>query len=408
MARFRYKAVDRTGKAVSDVIVADHPDQANARLASRGLTPVSLKVERSKSVDSAHASTGQGGRVTDEELILFTTQMSTMLRAGVPILRVLEILESEVQNRRLKHVCANLVRDVRGGKPLSRALKCHRDVFPSLYINMITAGELSGTLPQVLDRLIYVITHESKVRSEIRAVLQYPLMVVVVLIGSLGILLTTVVPRFAGVYRNAGITLPLPTRICITMSDFLRQQWLWLFIGIVALGIVGVFVWRTEAGRLQMDRFCLAIPYVGTVLIKSALSRFASIFSILQASGVGMIESIDILSGTLGNRALMREFSRIQKQVEEGRGLSRPLSAARFFTPMFVSMVAIGEETGKLDEMLREVATHYDAEVEFATRRLTAAIGPLLIVGLAVVVGFFALAVYMPMWDIAKIATKAG
>lgn len=231
-------------------------------------------------------------------------------------------------------------------------------------------------------------------------------MVLVVLVGAMGILLTTVVPRFAAIFKTARIELPMPTKICIAMSDFLRDEWIVLLV-VVVLSVVGfIVIRRTRSGRYWMDRMVLQVPYVGMVLVKSALSRFASIFSILQASGVGMIETIDILSGTLGNRAMVHEFKGVQEKVQHGQGLSRPLASARYFTPMFVSMVAIGEETGKLDEMLREIAAHYDAEVEFATKRLTGAIGPLLIVVLAAVVGFFALAVYMPMWDIAKIATR--
>lgn len=405
MATFRYKAVDGTGRMVSDVIEAVSPDQANERLAGRGLVPVSLAAIHKTSKKSSRS---RFVSVKDQELILFTTQMSTMLRAGVSILRVVEILEREAENKRLKEVCADMADDIRAGGNLNRAVRRHPDVFPPLFGNMISAGEASGTLPQVLQRLIYLISHEHKVRTEVRSVLQYPIMVVVVLAVSLTILLTTVVPRFAEVYLKAKIMLPLPTRICIAMSNFLQDEWMWV-AGFFVLTVTGFYVARhTRTGRYWIDRSVLKIPYVGTVLIKSALSRFASIFSILQASGIGLLESIDILSGTLTNSAMVREFSSVQAKVEHGEGLSRPLAAARYFTPMFVSMVAIGEETGKLDEMLREVSVHYDAEVEFATRRLTAAIGPILIVVLAVVVGFFALAVYMPMWDIAKIATRAN
>jgi type IV pilus assembly protein PilC len=402
MAIFRYKAINGSGRTVVDSIEAQTADQAVERLSAKGMTP--LKLTALKMKPSGH---GGGGKVSDEELILFTTQLATMMRAGVPILRSVEILESEAENSRLKSVCAAMAADIRGGSPLNVAVRRHPKVFPPLYRNMVAAGEASGNLPQVLQRLIYVISHEHKVRSEIRSVMQYPIMVLVVLVSSMGVLLTTVVPRFAAVYLKAKIELPLPTRICIAMSNFLRDEWIVLMIALV-FAIAGVILLRrTDTGRYWMDRFVLQIPYVGSVMTKSALSRFASIFSILQASGVGMIEAIDILAGTLSNRAMVREFKGVQAKVEHGHGLSRPLASARYFTPMFVSMVAIGEETGKLDEMLREISTHYDAEVEFATKRLTGAIGPLLIVTLAVVVGFFALAVYMPMWDIAKLATRA-
>lgn len=406
MATYRYKAVNAAGQTVTDVIEASSPDQAGERLAAKGLVPLRLTVQAAR---GSAAGKGAGrGKVTDQELILFTTQLSTMLRAGVPILRAVEILESEAENRRLKAVCHAMAEDIRGGLPLNTALRRHTDVFPPLYRNMVAAGEASGNLPQILQRLIYVISHEAKVRSEVRSVLQYPIMVLVVLTGSMGILLTTVVPRFAAIFRSAKLELPMPTKICIALSDFLRDQWVTLLVAVAVVVISFLVARRTKAGLYWIDRVVLAIPYVGVVMTKAALSRFASIFSILQSSGVGMIEAIDILSGTLGNRAMVREFDKVREKVEHGQGLSRPLAAARYFTPMFVSMVAIGEETGKLDEMLREVSAHYDIEVEFATKRLTGAIGPILIVVLAAVVGFFALAVYMPMWDIAKVATKSG
>ena len=403
MATYRYKAVDGSGRTVGGSLEAETADQASERVAAKGLTPVSVSAVRQKVV-----TVKGGGRVRDEELILFTTQLGTMLRAGVPILRSVEILENEAENRRLKAVCTAMAADIRGGVPLHAALRRHPDVFSSLYRSMVAAGESSGTLPQVLTRLIYVISHEYQVRSEIRMALQYPLMVVVALTVAMGILLTTVIPRFAEVFRSAGIELPLPTRICIAMSEFLRDQWPLLLAAVAAVAVGGALLRRTEPGRYWMDRVVLHVPYVGRVLIKSVLSRFAGIFSILQASGVGMLDAIEILSGTLGNRALVREFKVVQEKVEHGQGLSRPLASARYFTPMFVSMVAIGEETGRLDEMLREIATHYDTEVAYATRRMTAAIGPILIAALAAVVGFFALAVYMPMWDIAKVATRVG
>ncbi len=406
MASFRYKAVDAAGRTVTDTLEAASLDQVGDRLVSQGLVPVTIKpVARRVKTAGPRAGSGQ---VRDEELVLFTTQLATMLRAGVPILRSVEILESEAENSRLKAVCTAMAADIRSGAPLHTALARHPGVFPALYRNMVTAGEASGNLPQVLQRLIYIISHEQKVRSEIRSVLQYPIMVLVVLVGSMAILLTTVVPRFAQVYRSAGIELPLPTRICIAMSDFLRDQWVLALLGVVVAVVGFTVLRRTPKGAYWMDHLVLKLPYVGPVMTKAALSRFASIFSILQASGVGMLDAIDILAGTLGNRAMVHEFRKVQEKVEHGHGLSRPLAAARYFTPMFVSMVAIGEETGKLDEMLREISAHYDAEVEFATKRLTGAIGPMLIVVLAVVVGFFALAVYMPMWDIAKMATRAG
>jgi len=401
MAIFRYKAVDADGKTVRAQIQADSADRASEKLVEKGLTPLSVVAGNTVRKSAGAAN----GHVRTEDIILFTKQFCTMLRAGVPILRAFEILAKESESKVLQRVCESVVDDIRAGASLHGALQKHTRIFSPLYRNMVRAGERSGTLTQVLDRLIYVVQHEHKVRTEVRSVLQYPVMVLVVLFGAMGILLTTVIPRFAGIYAGAGITLPLPTRICIALSDLLRLHWVAILLGVVILIVGGIVARKTETGRYWQDRAMLALPFVGDVVVKAALSRFASVFSILQASGISMLESIDILSGTLANSVIVRHFRTVQSKVEHGQGLSKPLAAHPYFTPMFVSMVAIGEETGKLDEMLREIANHYDTEVEFATKRLTAAIGPMLIIMLAAVVGFFALAVYLPMWDIARVAT---
>lgn len=408
MGLFQYKAMDDAGKRTEGSIEADTADQAGERLVSKGLMPVSIKAVAAAKAAGAGQNKAKGKKVRPDDLIFFTTQLAAMLRAGIPILRSMEILGSETGNRRLRTVCEDVVKDIGGGAPLNKALARHKDVFNLLYRNMVAAGEASGNLHQVLERLVYIIGHEHKVRKDIKSALQYPIMVVVALTGAMAFLLTTVVPTFEQLFRDAGIDLPAPTLACIAMSNFLRGQWIWLIALVTALG-AGIFVARRlPTGAYWMSKTALEMPYLGALQIKAALSRFAGIFSILQASGVGILESIDILSGTLGNKAMTHEFEKIKEQVAQGHGLSRPLAQANYFSPMFVSMVSIGEETGKLDEMLRDIAAHYDMEVEFAAKRLTGIIGPVLIVGLAAVVGFFALAVYMPMWDIAQLATKGG
>ena len=272
---------------------------------------------------------------------------------------------------------------------------------------MVLAGETSGALSQILQRLIYIISHEYKVRTEVRSVLQYPILVFVTLIAAFAGLITFVIPRFARIYSRTSIRLPFPTRVCLKLSHLFNEQWP-LLLGILLVLGIGIFVaLRTPQGKFGWDWLKLRIPMVGPLMIKSALSRFASIFSILQASGVGILDSIKILSDTIGNRAIGRELEKLQTHLAQGHGVARPLMAAKYFTPMVVNMVAVGEEAGNLDEMLREVSVHYDAEVEYATRRITTAMGPILIASLAGLVGFFALAVYMPMWDMAKIVSHA-
>ncbi|MBW2638316.1 MAG: type II secretion system F family protein, partial [Deltaproteobacteria bacterium] len=351
---------------------------------------VNLKAKYAKSVDPW-------------ELILFTKQLRTMLIAGLPILRSLEILENQAHNSRLKDAVATIAMDIREGASLDGAFARHPNIFSPLYISMLNAGETSGTLPSVLERLSYILEHEHKVKSDIRAALQYPKIVTIALFAAFLILLTYVIPKFVGVYARAEIELPIPTKVAIFLYEGLNNYW-YILLGVIILGIVAFnYAVKTEWGRYERDMLVLKIPVMGPLFIKAAMSRFASIFSILQGSGVQVLNSMDILAGTIGNEAISRELRRIKDRIEEGCGISNPLRSARYFTPMTVDMIAAGEETGRLDDMLHDIAVHYDDEVEYAVKRLTDAFGPILIIGLAAVVGFFALSVFLPMWDLMKI-----
>jgi type IV pilus assembly protein PilC len=292
--------------------------------------------------------------------------------------------------------------EIQGGASLFEAFNKHPRVFSHLYRSMIAAGEASGSLPDVLERLIYIIQHEFKVKQDIRSALAYPIIVVITLAIAFFILLTFVVPKFAAIFKSAGIDLPMPTRVAMAMYSFLDNYW-YLLLGAVAAVVVGLGMYfKTEQGRFLRDSLLIQVPLLGSLFIKSAMSRFASIFAILQASGVSVLDSLRILSDTINNAAISREFDRLETQLKEGRGISQPLRSARYFTPMIINMVAIGEESGNLDEMLRESAEHYDHEVEYAVGQLTTAMGPILVVALAGVVGFFALAIFLPMWDLVK------
>ena len=408
MSTYRYEAVNDGGKTVAGVIEAESMDHANDLLGARGLTPISMRDETAAAAGPRWQKIALlFNAVHPEELILYTKQLSTMLKAGIPILRVVDILENQSENPRLKDISRQIGLDIRSGTTLSRSLRRHPDVFSELYCSMVQAGEASGALPQILQRLIYIITHEYQVKTEIRSVMQYPLIVLVSLIAAFVGLITFVIPQFAKVYAKVKVELPFPTRVCLVLSKLFNEQWPALLLGLVVAVLAVFLILRTAPGRYGWDRLKLHVPLIGPLLLKSALSRFASIFSILQASGVGILDALKILSGTIGNKAISRELEGVQVHLEQGHGVARPLMAAKYFTPMLINMVAVGEEAGNLDEMLREVSLHYDSEVEYATRRLTTAMGPVLIVAMAFLVGFFALAVYMPMWDLAKLATRS-
>jgi type IV pilus assembly protein PilC len=401
MAKFSFQAIDEYGKTVKDVVEAESPELAAGVIQARGYMPTTITEMASGGARfSVDALRERFSRVTVPELILFTKQFRTMLRAGVSIVNLLQILEQQTENFKLKRITQVMRQDIEEGASLYTAFKKHPGTFSDLYCGMVQAGEASGALPEVLDRLIYIVDHEHRIRSDIRAALQYPIIVLFFLAVAFFVLLTFVIPRFVRIFQGAKLALPWPTKICLALYNLMANYWVFLIAGGIAAGIGLYYYLRTPQGKYVRDAAVLRIPVLGALFIKAAMSRFASIFSILQASGVGVLESMTILSGTVGNMAISREFDTIIERLEEGRGIAEPLNTARYFTPIVINMVAIGEESGNLEEMLGEVSSHYDVEVEYAMKKLSDAIGPALTVGLAVVVGFFALAIFLPMWDL--------
>lgn len=405
MRRFSYQAINETGNTVSGSIEAESRETAAALLGQRGYIPSKVS-----EVSNSSQTAGFGNLkdrftgVKAADLILFTKQFRTLVRAGLSIISLLQVLENQTENPKLRVIIGSMGDDIKGGSTLYDAFRKHPKVFSPLYCSMIQAGESSGSLAEVMDRLIYIIGHEHKIKSDIKSALQYPIIVCVFLAIAFFVLLTFVIPKFTSIFLSAGLALPLPTRICMLLYDILSKYW-FLVLGVIAAGIVAlVSYFKTEQGQYMRDLLVLRVPIFGLLVIKSAMSRFASIFAILQSSGIHVLESLKILSGTIGNIAIAREFDRIRDRVEQGRGISGPLKSAEYFSPMVVNMVTIGEESGKLDELLHEVSDHYDYEVEYAMHRLSEAIGPLLTVGLAAVIGFFAIAIFLPMWDLAKMA----
>jgi type IV pilus assembly protein PilC len=404
MSKYIYQAINENGDTVSGNLEAESVEVANFMLISRNLIPSKIK-EQNKSGDSSWLK-AITGTVKVMDLVMFTKQFHSMLVAGIPMLRILSILEEQTESKVLRETISKIIQDINQGSSLSEALEKYPKIFPRLYCAMVKAGEISGNVPIVLDRLIYIIEHEAKVKSDIKSAFRYPLIVLVALSGAFIVLLTFVIPQFASVFNSAGITLPWPTKFAMLLYVFLSNYW-YLIIAVIVIIIFSMLSYfKTSNGRFVRDSFLLELPIVGPVFKKAALSRFASIFAILQTSGVPIMQSLTILSATMGNEALTRSFDHIRERIKEGAGISTPLKSAKYFTPMVIDMIAIGEESGNIDEMLRAVAKHYDDEVEYAIKGLSDAIGPILIVGLAAMVGFFALAIFMPMWDLTQIATK--
>lgn len=411
MPYYKYAAITDTGGNTTGVVEAMSVESAQDTLAARGLMPTS--------VSETSAPGGAGGgesffsalnrrmmKVKPQDIILFTKQLKTMLHAGIPVLQSLDVLEAQTENLKLKGAIISIAADIKSGATLSKAFAAHQNIFSELYCNMIRAGEISGTLTEVLERLIFIVDHEFKVKKDIKSALTYPAVVVTALVIAFFVLILFVLPQFVNMFAKSGVELPLPTRICLGIYAGLKNYW---HVGLLMLGGIIFAVsayFRTDSGKIFRDGLYLRVPIIGPVFKKAAMARFASIFAILQASGITVLESIDILSGTIGNHYISRDFRNLREKLEQGRGLSGPLASCPSFTPMMVSMVTIGEETGNMEEMLKEAAKHYDYEVEYAVSKMSELLGPVLIAGLTGVVGFFALAIFLPLVGIMQNAMK--
>jgi type IV pilus assembly protein PilC len=401
MPKFSYKAITETGASIKGEIDADSVERASSLVAAQGYIPTQVRPISGGSPSLKLPSfSGIFAGVKTPELILFTKQFKTLIRSGTPMLTILQVLEDQTENNTLRSVLAEIHRDIREGANLHDAFRRHPQIFSPLYCSMLRAGESAGALPEILDRLVYVIEHEHKVKSDVKSAMTYPIIVLSFLAVAFFILLIGVIPKFVNVFKGAGLELPLPTQICLGLYHVLVQYWYILAIAVIGGGIALFLYRRTEQGRFVCDTLLLKMPLAGKLFQKSAISRFASIFSILQSSGVDILDAMDILSGTIGNSAISRQLMGIKDQLREGRGISGPLRQAKYFTPMLINMIAVGEESGNLDTLLRDVAGHYDTEVEYATKKLSDALAPILTISLAAVVGFFALAIFLPMWDI--------
>ncbi len=398
--KYSYKAYDETGTLISGTLDASNADAANAILFEKNLIPDSLK--ETKGTGGGKSGISFGKKITAQELILFTKQFRTLYQAGISIVEVFNILSEQTENKGFKEIILTMHTDVREGSSLYDAFSKHGSTFSPLYCSMIQAGETSGQLPEVMDRLSYLLDHEHKVKQDVKSALQYPMIVLIGLGVAFFVLLTFVIPKFISIFETAGIDIPLPTKICMILYTLLANYWHFI-IGILAIAITFLVLYlKTENGQYVKDTILLALPILGPVFEKAAMSRFASIFAILQSSGVSVLDSIDILTAAIGNAAIGKEFIMLKNKLQQGEGIAAPLRETDYFPPMVINMISIGEESGNLEKMLQDVARHYDEEVAYSVSKMTANLGPALMVGLAVVVGFFALAIFLPMWDMTK------
>jgi type IV pilus assembly protein PilC len=408
MPLFQYRVRDRNGKVISSSIEADSIAQVRDALWQRNLFIVDIRPPARGLRADIKIPGLDSGKPGLKNLSIFSRQMATMVNAGVPLVQSLAVMQRQVDHSGL----ANILKDVRGqvesGQSFSEALAKHPKVFNRLYLNLVRAGEASGNLDSVLDRISTFLEKELALRGKIRSAMTYPVIVFVFAIAITYFLLTTIVPQFANILTQLGASLPALTLGLIAVSNFLRHELLLLVLIIAALVVAYTLYYRTPQGRHVIDAFKLRIPLFGSLLKRTAIATFARTFSLLLTSGVNVIESLDITRGSANNAIVEETIENTKYAVMGGDQMSNSLVSSKLFPPMVISMIAIGEETGALDAMLAKVADFYEREVDEAVEGLTAAIEPIMIIFLGVVVGLIVAGMFLPMFAIIGQLSKGG
>ncbi len=404
MAVYYYKARDRTGKPVTGQVEASSMEAAGGQIDSSGYIPISIKEHTTQSSAQLNLSDFLGGKVKPEDIIMFTFQISTLIGAGIPILTGLKTVARQSKNRKLKNILVRAADDIEGGSTLSDSLARHSGVFPEMYVNMIRAGETSGTLQEIFMRLGKMTEHEAETREKIEAALRYPKMVGIALILAFSVVITFVVPRFVAIFERFKIALPIPTRMLIALNTLIQDYWAPLLTGVALLIIFCKMAMNTKKGRYCWHYLKLKTPVLGPLFLKATLSRFTYMMGILNKSGLPIIENLKIISSSIGNDIISEAINKIREKVREGRGLASTMENINLFTPLVVQMVSIGEASGELDEVLLKVSHYYDMEVEHGTKHISTYLEPVLTLVLGIMVLFFALAIFLPMWNLTQIA----
>ncbi len=401
MSRYQYKARDESGKLISGELDSSSREKVLGMLREKGLYTVSIKpVDAGGSAKKIFVFR----KIKAEELIMFTHQLDTLSKAGLPILTTLDILSEQIDNLPFKKVVSRLREDIIAGNSLSQAMSKHPDCFSQVYVNFIYAGEQGGVLEQVLDRLAKLLTHELEDRKAIQSALIYPKMVAMAMIGALVIVMSFVVPRFAQIFQSMKMELPLPTRIMLEANSVFQGYWPFLLGGVIVISVLAIAMVRTVKGRLFWDQYKLKIPIVGPLLTKSMISRFCFVFGATVESGLPILETIDMAGLTLDNSYIARELDQAKREVRDGKAIGATLSRITIFPSLVINMISVGERSGNLSHMLDELVAHYDLEIQYAISGLAKAMEQVLTLVMAVFVLGLALGVFLPMWNMVNMA----
>jgi type IV pilus assembly protein PilC len=394
MPKYTYVGVASNGKQVKGEIQAANKNEVVSLLRKKKVRAISIKAKQ------ISLSLNFGTTIKLQEVSRFTRQLAAMTSAGLPLVQCLDILVAQTETKIFAQKIQQISSDIQVGSTLADALSKHPQIFNALYCNMVAAGEASGNLDGVLNRIAEYLEKADSLRRKIKGAMMYPMIVGIVAVVVSGLMLTFIIPTFAQMFTDLGGVLPLPTRIVMGLSDFLRHYLILMLLGIIGLVLVYVFYNRTENGKYNIDNLKLKLPILGDLVRKSAISRFSQTLSTLLTSGVTILEALSITAKTAGNKVLEKGLFRTLERISGGLSIAEPLKDTGVFPPMVIQMIAVGEKTGDLSGMLSKISEFYKEEVDAAVDALTSIIEPIMIIFLGVFVGGLLLAMYLPMFDI--------
>ena len=403
MAIFSYRGRNSRGVLVQGSIDATSIDAVATQLLNTGITPIDIKeaVQGVRNVDIG-ALLRSNRPPTLEDMILFSRQMFTLMKAGVPMVRAFNGLIQATRNLRLIGVLRDILSNLESGRDLSSSLARHPSIFSSLYVSIVRVGEETGRLEESFSQICTYLEREKDTRERIKAAIRYPIFVIVAIGIAVTIINIWVIPVFAGLFERAGVALPWQTRLLIATSNFFINWW-WAMLGTIIGSVYAFNLYiRTEPGRFTWDRTRLRLPLVGGIITRATLSRFARALSMSLTSGVPLIQAMTVVSRSVDNEFIADHILSMRSGIERGESITRTAAITGIFTPLVLQMLSVGEETGQVDDLLGEVADYYEREVDYDIKNLSAAIEPIMIVAIGIMVLILALGVFIPLWDLSK------
>jgi len=404
MPTFLWEGKTAQGKAMKGELEAPSLEAVIALLRDRRIRPVASRIrEKGTGLETELTIPGFGAKVKPKEVSLFTRQFATMIDAGLPIVQCLDILTEQSESKLLRKTIHGIRLDVEGGSTLADAMAKHPKIFDDLYVNMVQAGEAGGVLNTILNRVALFIEKANKLKRKVKGAMIYPTAILAVAVIVVAILLIFVIPVFAELYGSMGKALPAPTQITINISNWFVANWYFMFGGLIGIVIAIRAYYQTEQGRMNIDRIMLHLPVVGDLLRKVAVARFSQNMAILLSSGVPILDGLAITAKTAGNRVVEKAIMDSRVSISQGKTVAEPLRESKIFPPMVCQMVAVGENTGGLDGMLRKVAELYEEEVDDGVANLTALMEPLIMVVLGVILGGLVISMYLPIFQMGSL-----